>query len=179
MVSMVVILIIYILLILTNIFYIKKTRRRVNKLDIIVVLSGDFTWDTTKRLGGAVALLKKFPTATVAVCGKGRSAMMQEILRGKGVTKFIVQDHSTNTCEDAVYLLPLLPQAEKLTLGLVTSSPHQRRAYHTFKKTFPKTTIYNFPTNDFINLYSPLLPTGWIANLLNIFKDWKYNGKIW
>jgi uncharacterized SAM-binding protein YcdF (DUF218 family) len=179
MVNLVVVLVIYLLLILANIFYIKKTRSQVSKLDIIVVLSGDFNWDTVKRLERVVVLLNKFPTAMVAICGKGRSALMQEHLRRNGVAKFITQDRSTNTCEDAVYLLPLLPPAEKITLGLVTSSPHQRRAYHTFKRIFPKTTIYNFPTSDFINLYSPLFPLGWVANLLNIFKDWRYNGQIW
>lgn len=179
MTNMAVILIFYLLLILTNVFYIKKTRSRVNKLDLIVVLSGDFNWDTVRRLEKALALLKVFPSATPVVCGGERSALMQKILRRKGVTKFIVQDRSTNTREDAEYLLPLLSQTYNSALGLVTSSPHQRRAHHTFRRIFPDAVIYNFPTEDFLTLYSPLLPTGWLANLLNIYKDWRYNGKIW
>lgn len=167
----------YILLSLSCYLYTQSCQALVQKakVKVIVVLSGDFMWDTVVRLKKGAKLSKIFPKTRIVVCGKYRGLFMKNYLQQQIQKKILLQNKSTTTFEDAKFLREILPQNSNLIL--VTSSPHQRRAYHTFQKIF-NGNIYNAPTNDLFNYYSPLYFGGWIAVLINLFKDLKYNGKF-
>ncbi len=170
----------YFLFSLINYLYSKNGKGIMHgsEVKVIAILSGDFIWDTVARLNRGLELRKKFPEAIIVICGRKRAIFMRSYLARHGLRKVVVQDQSTNTYEDAKFLFDLLSPDLRTNLALVTSSPHQRRANHTFKKVFTG-NIYNFPTDDFFNWYSPVFLGGWLANLINIYRDWKYNGKIW
>jgi uncharacterized SAM-binding protein YcdF (DUF218 family) len=149
-----------------------------SKIRSIVVLSGDFDWDTITRVRKGVELRKKHRSAKFILCGKFKRDLMLEIAKKEGVEKIIIQDRSTNTYEDAYFLKELVGQKNTFPMLIVTNQPHLRRSLHTFANIFPDKAIYGLPTNDFFNIYSPFLPSGWLAVAINIFKDIKYNGKI-
>jgi len=148
------------------------------KIRSIVVLSGDFDWDTAVRVRKGLKLRKKHRGAKFIICGKFKRNLMLEIAKKQRVGEIIIQDKSTNTYEDALFLKELVKQKNTFPMLIVTSQPHLRRSLHTFVKVFPNKIIYGFSTNDFLNIYSPFIPSGWLAVILNIFKDIKYNGKI-
>lgn len=143
----------------------------------LVVLSGDFDWDTTKRIEKGLKLKMKHKNAKFIVCGKLKRDLMLKVAKNR-CRKIIIQDKSTNTHEDAFFLKKLAGQKDIFPMMIVTSQPHLRRSLHTFIKVFPTKTIYGSSTNDFLNIYSPFLPSGWLAAIINILKDLKYNGKI-
>lgn len=144
----------------------------------IVILSGDYDWDTTLRTLKGVEMKKKYKKLNLIICGKYKSSLMLNTIRKAGVDKIIIQNKSTNTFEDALFIKEMSEGKNIFPLILVTSSPHMMRSYHTFQRVFPNKVIYKSPTNDLLNLYSPFLPTGILAVIVNIIKDWKYNGKF-
>ena len=144
----------------------------------IVVLSGDYNWDTLKRLQKGIKLKKDNKKASIIICGKEKSGLIKDELKINGHKDYIVQDKSTNTYEDATYLKVFVSEHNIFPIALVTSQPHMRRSLHTFQRVFPNKKIYPFSTNDLFNLYSPFLPTGWLGAFVNIYKDFKYNGRI-
>lgn len=148
------------------------------KIRSIVVLSGDFDWDTATRVKKGLGLRKKYRDAKFIICGKPKRNLLLKIAKKHRVSEIIIQDKSTNTFEDAFFLKKLAQQKNIFPMLVVTSQPHLRRSLHTFAKVFPNKLIYGSPTNDFLNIYSPFLPSGWLAVILNVFKDLKYNGKI-
>ena len=85
---------------------------------------------------------------------------------------------STNTHEDALFLKKMAKEMRLFPMVIVTSQPHLRRALHTFGRVFPNHRVSGFATNDLSNIYSAFLPSGWLAIIINVVKDWKYNGKI-
>ena len=163
-------------MVLLNIFYVKRDKKLPKFTKFIVILSAAYDLITIKRLKVALSLLKKYPKAKLVVCGKEKANLMRSFLKTRGVSGFIVQDKSSNTFEDAKYLKDLLPEREKTNFILVTSASHQRRAYNTFKRVFLG-KVWNYPTNDIFSFYSPLFPIGWLANLINLLKDLRYNKK--
>lgn len=148
------------------------------KIHFVVILSGDFDWDTLKRVERGIELNRLYKDSKIVICGKHKRSLMQNTLRRFKVKNIIVQDKSTNTFQDALFLKKILKKKMKFPIVLITSSPHLKRSIHTFQRVFRDKRIFTFSTNDFLNLYSPLLPTGWLAVLINMFKDFKYNGKI-
>jgi len=145
----------------------------------IVILSGDYDWDTLMRVEKGIELKKNlFRRSKLIICGRNKSVLMSKLMRQYKCRNFVTQNKSTNTLEDAIYLKGIIKTKDIFPLMVVTSQPHLRRALHTFRAVFPNREIVGFPTDDLLNLYSPFLPTGWIAVLMNVMKDWKYNGKI-
>jgi uncharacterized SAM-binding protein YcdF (DUF218 family) len=140
-------------------------------------LSDNFKWSTIHRLETAIRISQKYPFAKIIICGREHSNFINSYLKKEDKYRFLSQNMSTNTYEDAFYLSKKIKGIFKQNIILVTSSPHQRRAFHTFIRFFSG-EIYNFPSNDYANLYSPILPSGWLAQIINIYKDYKYNGKI-
>ncbi len=163
---------------LTFFYYYGNFLKRPKKVRSIVVLSGDFDWDTKMRVKEAIVLKKEFKNSRLILCGKVKYPLMLNLMKAKGYRDFITQNKSTNTIQDALFLKKKIRHLNLFPLAIVTSGPHLRRALHTFSKIFPKEEVYGFSTSDLLDLYSPFLPTGWIAALINVFKDWKYNGKI-
>jgi len=142
-----------------------------------VILSGDFDWETVLRVRQGIELKRVFKRAKIVVCGKYKRLLMLKILQNFGYRDVVVQDKSTNSYEDAFFLRGIKSK-QLFPMVIVTSQPHMRRALHSFIKVFPEDKIYGFTTRDNLNLYSSFLPSGWMAVTINIFKDWKYNGKI-
>ena len=166
----------YLLITILNLKYVKRDKLP-KRIELIVVLSASRDDVTLSRLRTAIKLIGNYPGATIATCGKEKASLMKNFLKSKKFNKVIIQNKSTNTYEDALYLKNLLPQKEKSSFILITSSAHQRRAYNTFRRVF-KSTIWNHPTNDILSFYSPLLPSGWIFNTINLIKDKQYNNKL-
>lgn len=166
----------YLLVTILNLKYIKRDRLP-KRVILIVVLSATRDDVTLSRLRTATQLKASYSAAKIAICGKEKVILMKKFLKSQDVSNILVQDKSTNTYEDALYLKNLLPQKEKSSFVLITSSAHQRRAYNTFKRVF-KGTIWNYPTHDIFSFYSPLLPIGWIVNIVNAIKDKQYNNKL-
>lgn len=170
-------LLVYILISGFCIFSSIKRDKLPQKIKWIIVLSDDFNWSTIHRLDTGIKLFKKFPKAKIVVCGKDKSALMKSYLLKNNIRRYIVEDKSTNTYEDVFFLKKMIRGIENEDILLVTSAYHQRRALHTFRKIM-KAEIYNYPTNDFLNPFSPMIPTGWVAYIINIIKDFKYNKRI-
>ncbi len=152
--------------------------RRKNDYKNIIVLSADFDWDTINRVKKGIRLQKQNKSAPIIICGKYKSDLMKNEFTKNKIKNYVIQNESTNTYEDAVYLNKLISIDKLFPIALVTSQPHMRRSLHTFQRVFPHKKIYAYPTNDIFNLYSPFLPSGWFGSLLNIYKDFKYNAKI-
>lgn len=171
-----IIFILYLVITILNLKYIKRDRLP-KRTTLIVVLSANRDDITLSRLKTAVRLRTTYPHATIAICGKEKADLMKGFLKANGVVNILVQNRSTNTHEDAFYLKNLLTEKEKSSFILITSSAHQRRAYNTFRRVF-KSTIWNHPTNDILSFYSPLLPSGWIFNTINLIKDKQYNNQL-
>lgn len=165
----------YLLITILNLKYIKRDKLP-EKTELIVVLSASRDDVTLSRLRTTIRLIENYPNATIAICGKEKANLMKNFLKTKKFNKVLIQNKSTNTYEDALYLKSMLHKKEKANFILVTSSAHQKRAYNTFKRVF-KNTIWNYPTSDIFSFYSPLLPTGWVINSINAFKDKKHNNK--
>lgn len=169
------ILILYFLIVVLNYLYIKKDHLP-DTLQYIVVLSASLDRVTLDRLKKALILHKKYPSAEIICCGKYQSGLMEKYLKSNNITNFTLVP-STNTYEDARLFNEKINLKKSGEFAIITSSAHQRRSFHTFQKVF-KGNCYNVPTDDLFKLYTPLLPLGWIANLNNILKDYKYNKRI-
>lgn len=156
--------------------YIKRDRLP-KQTRFIVVLSANRDDITLSRLKAAIRLRANYPKATIAICGKEKASLMESFLKSYKVNNVLVQSMSSNTYEDASYLKDMLPEKEKSGFVLVTSSAHQRRASNTFRRVF-EGKFWNHPTNDLLSYYSPLLPLGWVATCVNLWKDKKYNNRF-
>lgn len=174
---MLVIIVLYLLFVIINLQYIKRDKDLPKAVGFIVILSASYNSVTLKRLKTGLNLLKRYPKAIAVACGRTKSGIIKDFFRDRGISKAIVQDKSLNTYEDAVYLRARLPDGKNTEFILISSSGHQRRAYNTFKRVF-EGEIWNHPSNDLFSFYSPLLPTGWFVNLVNVYKDIKYNRKV-
>ncbi len=158
--------------------YIKHDSLRDSKPDVIVVLSGDYDWDTRYRVQAALKLAIAFPGIEIMLCGRDKAAFMRRTIKAAGYAGlWRSQDTSTNTEEDAAFTKKILGGQSK-RLILVTSGSHQRRSYHTFQRAYPEAVIFNAPTNDWLNRYSPFLPLAWFGMVMNIYKDWLYNRRF-
>ncbi|MFH2109399.1 MAG: YdcF family protein [Patescibacteria group bacterium] len=177
---MIILVIFYFLAGALSFFYIKTDKKKAgtDTAGTIVVLSAANRYITKYRLKYALKVWRgNGEIQPIAVCGKNLHRYMKDYLESRGATKIIVQDMSTNTLEDAQYLVKLLKNQCLESIVLVTSLSHQRRAYKTFRKIF-KNGIANRPAwNELFSLYSPLLPTGWVATSVNLYKDIKHRSK--
>jgi len=167
------IILIYILFSFLSTLYSRKDKI-VSGVDYIVILSASLDSVTLNRIRKGICISRNNPNSTVIFCGKEKSKLFKEHA-GEIKNQIYIQDKSTNTYEDARYCKDVIKK--KSSVVLVTSYSHQIRAFHTFKRVFKDLEVYNSPTNDFFTWYSPFLPIGWIAFLINCFKDWKYNRK--
>ena len=166
-------------LMVASAFYIKRDSLQDIKPDAIVVLSADYDWDTRYRVHAALTVAAAHPEIEIILCGRDKAALMRRTIEASGYAgSWRSQDKSTNTEEDATFTKEILGGDAK-RLILTTSAPHQRRSYHTFQRAYPEAVIYNAPTNDWLNRYSPLLPLALVGMLMNIYKDWIYNRRIW
>ena len=168
--------IIYILIVLLSLLYTKWDKHSGGEISNIVILSGKTKYITNFRLLWGIHLIKKHKyKGKVYVCGKECGNYMQEYIqaRVKGVTVEVVL--SSNTLEDATLVRDIIKGIDTNIL-LVTSLSHQMRAFNTFCKVFNSSQIINSPTwYEIISWYSPFLPTGWVATLLNVSKNLMYN----
>lgn len=168
---------IYAILVLINFLYIKRDFFIPADIDLVVVLSASQDFVTLSRLKHGIQLLKKHPNTPLVVCGKEKANLMKKYLFEQNIKNTIIQDQSTNTYEDAIFLKRILGKKEYKKIILVSSEAHQRRALHSFQNIF-NSKIFNSPSLDLFTFYSILLPTGWIINFLNSYKDLKYNGRL-
>ena len=141
-----------------------------------VILSGSTKYITNFRLLWAVYLITKHNyQGKVYVCGKEFGSYMRDYLhnRTQGIDIEIV--NTNNTFEDARFTRKLI-ETDTSKFVLITSLSHQTRAYTTFKKAFNASQIINCPTwYDVGSWFSPLLPTGWAASIINTVKNYQYN----
>ncbi len=159
--------------------YTKGSFNYSKKIKSITVLSGDFDWDSIERTKIATKIYQNinyYPH--FIICGKFKSKIMKEIANQNKIKHIIIQNKSTNTYEDAHFLKEIMRNNDIFPTVLVTSSIHTLRSFHTFKRVFPKKEIYFAINHDFSNIYSPFLLTGWLGRIINIFKDYKYNGRF-
>ena len=140
--------------------------------DYIVILSASTDSITLDRIKHAKELAKSFNEAKLLSCGKYKKELFKLKLSDLK-NRSVLQIDSTNTYEDAYEVKKIVKDSENMVL--VTSHSVQVRALNTFLKFFKRENIYCSPTNDLMSWYSPLLPTGWIASLLNYIKDRRYN----
>ena len=167
-------IVIYLVLSTVAVLYYWQEFNKINsKIRSIVILSGNFDWDTISRAKKGIDLKRNFKNAKFAVCGKYRGFLAEKIIQSHRYKSIILQDKSTNTYEDAFFLKKVSNDKDLFPMAVVPSQPHLRRALHTFAKVFPNRIIYGFATNDFLNIYSPFLPSGWLAIAINVIKDWK------
>ncbi len=169
---MILLFICYGVLSLLSYLWIKKDRLK--KADIIIVLSGPNQFFTQQRIRKAAGLYRKKYSSSIIVSGKDLASWMKTELIHQGVQEksILVQNHSTNTLEDALYSLPLVH--DKKDLILVTTNVHQRRANMTFKKVFQKNLI-NIPSTDFLLHF--LSPLGWLITGIEMIKYLKYKNQ--
>ena len=168
--------IIYTFIVLSSFIYIRWDKSTSREISTIVILSGKSKYITDFRLRWGINYIRKHNyKGKVYVCGKNFGSYMQDYIsdRVKDVTIEIVQ--STSTMEDAVLTRAVVKGNDSVIL-LITSLSHQRRAFNTFSKVFNPDQITNCPTwYEVWSWYSPLLPTGWVATLLNVLKNFTYN----
>jgi uncharacterized SAM-binding protein YcdF (DUF218 family) len=147
--------------------------------DCVIVLSGSTKSLTKRRILYSMQVKTKYGVPLLIACGKEMSGFMQDLVHSHNVNEFIIQSISTNTYEDAEFSLKYVKDQNINTIGLVSSAAHLRRALHTFQRVYlSDKDIIPYPTSDIFSLYSPLWPIGWLAVLVNIYKDYKYNKKI-
>ncbi len=144
------------------------------QVDYIIILSASSNRMTKRRIAKGIEVASRYPSAKILFCGKKMSSLFQEEVKSIHNTCFM-NNESINTYEDALYAKRYLENVRNVIL--ITSSSHQRRARNTFRRVYRDMKIYNVPTNDIFTQYSPFLPTGWIATLINLLKDWKYNSR--
>ncbi len=173
-----ILLIIYFLFVFLSFWYTKSDEiTDQNKNAFIVILSGKNKYIAKFRIKEGIKLYRK--GNQIIVCGKKMSKFMKFELEKTGVKKVLVQDMSTNTNEDAKYLVEMFSQTKNRKIILVTSLSHQRRAFHSFLNFYQESHIINRPAwGEIVSWYSPLLPSGWFAVILNIYKDLRYNGRV-
>jgi uncharacterized SAM-binding protein YcdF (DUF218 family) len=174
---MIYIILIYIFIVVICFLYIKKNTQIKESPDCIVILSASINSFTQQRLNKAIHLATKSKNLKIIACGKEKSIFMENYLKNKSFHNYIIQNNSTNTYEDALYVQDIINKLNLKSIALVTSPTHQRRSYNTFKRVI-NINIENFPTNLFFSIDSILLPLGWYGVLINIIKDKKYNGKL-
>lgn len=169
----------YLLLVFLSLLYIKVGGQTSNhKKAYIILLSGSNKYITRFRIKQVVSLSRN-RRATVILCGKELANFMKQELEDCGINNVLLQDKSTNTEEDAKFLKKDYISTGDVKLILVSSLSHQRRVYHTFLKYFDSSQLVNSPAwSEIFSYYSPLLPTGWFAVLLNAYKDYKYNKRF-
>ena len=169
---------IYVTLVLLSLAYV-KTGGKIDKKKktLVVVLSVSNKYVTNFRLKQAVNLNNS--DNVIVICGKRMSKYMRSKLNEANIFEVNVQDRSMNTYEDAKFLLKYFPQTKRANIVLVSSLSHQRRAYNTFSKFFSRNQIVNRPSwGELLSVYSPFLPSGWLASLLNMYKDLLYNRRV-
>ena len=162
---------IYLCLTILSLLYTKKDSLPKN-VDVIVILSASSDAITKQRIELGINVASKYSNSKILFCGKGKTDLFTKDIKNFSNTYFINKD-STNTYEDAFLSKKYLGSIQSIIL--VTSSSHQRRAMHTFSRVYKNLKIYNYPTNDFLTPYSPFLPSGWAAVLINLLKDYEYN----
>ena len=165
-------LIIYSFFVLVSLLYVLKDPLP-SRTDFLVILSASFDRITRKRILKGVKIAKTYPECKVLFCGQKKSCLFQQHIKNISNDCFINAE-STNTYEDAFFSKKYLEDVDSIIL--VTSSAHQRRSKNTFQRVYKNLKIYNSPTNDLFCFYSPFLPSGWIVVMINLIKDWRYNG---
>ena len=135
-------------------------------LDIVVILGGganlaggfrehaEASGPTYARVFNGVRVYKQSGARTLALCGGSEAGAMKRLASELGVqeSKIITETRSGTTMENAAELAKLLPPAEEIRIGLVTSALHMLRSEKTFKKQFPNDIIVPVPVN---YIYSP------------------------
>lgn len=162
----------------TIIYYSLHINNNNFKIRSITILSGDFDWDTLNRIRKGVYSKEIHSAAKLIFCGKYKAGLMSYFIKEIDLKEVIIQNKSTNTYEDAVFLKEFIDTEKIFPMLLVSSQPHGRRALHTFERVFPNKKIYLSTPNEIFTIYSAFLPTGWIASAINIAKDWKYNKRF-
>lgn len=170
-----IIIIVYLCIVLLSFFYIKKDSITSSHVKYIIILSASNKLLTRQRLNRAQQLYEILGKPKIVLSGKYMSKYMLKFMKERKFSGVITQDKSTNTLEDAIFCREIITLGKRDCLALITHSSHQRRAYRTFSKVF-KTKILSFPVNPIFAIDSIVLPTGWISTVVNVFKDWKYNG---
>lgn len=104
---------------------------------------GEMQQPLLQRLYTTLQLAKAYPTAKIVVSGgaavqqRTEAQMMQAWLMQHQVSaeRIILENHSTNTRENALYTLLQLSNQKVSELTLVTSASHLRRAVFIFEQT--------------------------------------------
>lgn len=164
-------LLLYILLSVLSLTYTVKDPLP-KSIQNIVILSSSFKNITRQRIKTGLKLASFYPESKILFSGHDHIELF--LKHSKNIkSRVLIEDKSTNTYENAFFCKKFLGDSKNIIL--VTSHSHQVRARNTFRRVYEDLEICNYPTNDIFTLYSPLLPSGWIASLINFIKDWKYN----
>jgi uncharacterized SAM-binding protein YcdF (DUF218 family) len=170
-----ILLIIYIAISLGLLLYTKSdSKSNLQQIQALFVLCGSNRSITKRRINHAKNLVRSSgATCEILVTGYSHFGLMK--LLEDLSNKCLLYPASKNTSEDAMFCRKHILERGYNKIGIVTSHAHQLRALNTFKSRIPSVDIYCFPTSDIFSYYSPFLPTGWYAGVINFYKDKKYN----
>ncbi len=132
------------------------------RADAALVMSGDVNFERTKS---AAALVRAGTARLLVVTGGVRwlgdsAESLRDEAQKRGVppARIRYENRSRNTWESMVNVEPILRSEGVKTLILVTSPPHQRRAYMAARRALPGIRIINRPVH-----VDPWPPARWWA----------------
>lgn len=127
--------------------------------------------ETQRRVMHATTVWRIHPDAKLVFSGTGgdfaeaRGArrqveLMAELARWRGVpdSAILLEDRSTNTAEHPVELLRLDGVRPTLSVGIVTSGSHMRRAYQEFCRWFDEVLVFPVPSVERQRGWHDMLP---------------------
>ena len=112
--------------------------------DVIVVLGGG----VHERPLRAAELFRQHAAPRILISGAGDDVINRDLLLKQGVPRNVIQmeDDSTTTRENAIFSIKLLRAQHVLSVILVTTWYHSRRAQKTFEHFAPEIKFYSRPS---------------------------------